>query len=490
LTSCGVVTAAVLMALTVVAPDALATQVTGRVAQGVGEGVGAACCFLAARRLRDRARVTWLLFGCGLSVWALTDVAVGVGLLAGVDPAAPGPFDPSWLSFYGFMFAGVLLLYGRLRPERGWQGALDGALVALAIGLFGWKFLLGPIAAQGTGGVLGTVVNLLYPFSDLACLAALAWVVARHRGSSPAWLWWVVAAFGLQLVADVTYLLSYLHDLPLVAGVAAASYAAAGWGWACAARVRDRAPVRAWAAGAHSEPPAWSRVVPTGLGLAVVAVLVVNDGWLGAVGILTCALALFRVGATLRINNRLIAERDALLVTDPLTGAHNRRHLDGELERAFARSVRGEDELSVIAFDLDRFKSVNDGLGHATGDELLRSVAARVGETLRIGDLLFRPGGDEFIALLPGADAAMAGAVAERVRTAVSEAGERVAPGHGVSASLGVSSFPELAPGPGDLLRTADQALYWAKQDGRDQVAIYSAHEATHREAAAVTRRD
>ena len=97
------------MALTVVAPDALATQVTGRVAQGVGEGVGAACCFLAARRLRDRARVTWLLFGCGLSVWALTDVAVGVGLLAGVDPAAPGPFDPSWLSFYGFMFAGVLL---------------------------------------------------------------------------------------------------------------------------------------------------------------------------------------------------------------------------------------------------------------------------------------------------------------------------------------------------------------------------------------------
>jgi diguanylate cyclase (GGDEF)-like protein len=490
LVAAGILTAVVVMGLTIVSPEALATQVVGRLAQGLGEGVGAVCCLVTAQRLTGRARTAWRLFGTGLAVWSLTDFAVGLGLLAGVDPAAPGPFDPSWLSFYGFMFAGVVLLYGRLRPERGWQGVLDGALVAVSLGIFGWRFLLGPVAENGTGGTLGTVVNLMYPFLDLACVTALAWVVARHGRHSPVWMWWVVGAFGLQLVADVAYLLSYLHGASLVGGIAAAAYAAAGWGWAAAARVRDSAGGRSWDSGGRSEPPAWSRAVPIALGLAVIGLLVDNDGWLGGAALVACALAMLRVGATLRINARLIAERDALLVTDPLTGAHNRRFLDDELERAFARSARGDDALAVVAFDLDHFKSVNDRLGHDAGDALLRTVAANVRDALRIGDVLFRPGGDEFIALLPGADAGVARAVAERIRAAVASAGDRVAPGFGVSASLGVSCFPELAPGPNDLLSTADQALYWAKNDGRDRVASYSVEEALLRATALAVLRD
>jgi diguanylate cyclase (GGDEF)-like protein len=460
--------------LVLIAPDLLATQVAGRFAQALGEGAGALACARTARALAGRARLTWGLFATGLGVWAITDAVVGWGLLVGIDPAAPGPFDPSWLSFYAFMFAGVLLLYGRMRPERGWQGVLDGALVAIALGLFGWHFLLGPIAAGAQGGALGTLVNMLYPICDLACLTALCWVVARHRSDAPAWLWWIVAGFGLQLVADVSYLTSYLHGLESIGGFSAVAYTAAGWVWAMAAHRRLRTgSIRAWGAGSHSAPPSWSRAVPMALGLAVIGLVIGDNGWIGVAVFVSVVIAAVRMATTLQVNAHLITERDRLLVTDPLTGAHNRRFLDMELARAFARVSRSEIPLAVIAFDLDRFKEINDTHGHGAGDELLVGVARAASAQLRLGDLLFRQGGDEFLILLPGADGPSALGIAERVRVAIREEAQRLFPDAGVTASFGVSSIPELVVEPEDLVRTADQALYWAKADGRDRVCTF-----------------
>lgn len=300
--------AAVGIALTI-APDALAAQVAGRWGQALGEGAGAIACALCAHGLSGHARRAWGLFAIGEAIWALTDLAAGVGLLVGLDPSPPSVFDIAWLSFYVPMLGGVLLLYRRMRPERSWRGALDAALVSAAVSLFGWVVLLQPIAAEGRGGSLGTLVNLLYPIFDLACLGALGWLVVRHARAAPAWLWWVLAAFGLGLTADVAYLLTYVSGLPTAAGVAAAAYTLAGWLWAIAATRRMAWTEPAGDAVAPSSPPAWSEAVPLACGLSVVALVAVDEGLLGLLVVGVLGIALARMTMTTRANRGLTADR-------------------------------------------------------------------------------------------------------------------------------------------------------------------------------------
>jgi len=155
---------------------------------------------------------------------------------------------------------------------------------------------------------------------------------------------------------------------------------------------------------------------------------------------------------------------------DPLTGLPNRRAFEEDLAREVARAARGGGPLAVVMLDVDRFKVVNDGYGHAVGDVVLRAVAARAQGAVRAGDVVARLGGEELGVLLPGADLSCAAEVAERIRAALAalpvDAG-----GHALSvtASLGCATF---APGeaPEALVARADARLYDAKRDGRNLV--------------------
>jgi len=155
---------------------------------------------------------------------------------------------------------------------------------------------------------------------------------------------------------------------------------------------------------------------------------------------------------------------------DPLTGLPNRRAFEEDLAREVARAARTGEPLAVVMLDLDRFKAVNDGYGHAAGDAVLRALAARAQGAVRAGDVVARLGGEELGLLLPGADLARAAEVAERLRAAlaalpVDAAGHALA----VTASLGCAV---LAPGepPEALVARADARLYDAKRDGRNVV--------------------
>jgi diguanylate cyclase (GGDEF)-like protein len=158
--------------------------------------------------------------------------------------------------------------------------------------------------------------------------------------------------------------------------------------------------------------------------------------------------------------------------TDALTGLPNRRALEEELARAAARAVRAGSPLSALVLDVDRFKQVNDGHGHAAGDSVLAAVAARAAGALRAGDLVARIGGEEFAVVLPGADLGRAREAAERIRAAI--AAEPIAAAGlalAVTASVGCAT---LAPGEADgrdLLARADAKLYEAKRAGRNRVA-------------------
>jgi diguanylate cyclase (GGDEF)-like protein len=156
--------------------------------------------------------------------------------------------------------------------------------------------------------------------------------------------------------------------------------------------------------------------------------------------------------------------------TDVLTGMVSRRHGAAVLAEACTAASGGE-SLAVVMADVDHFKTINDHHGHATGDAVLRAVAGIMRDGIVTGETAVRWGGEEFLLVLPGCDAAGALARAERVRLALGtspvDAGGRH---HGVTASLG---YAILASGetPEALVARADEALYAAKAAGRDRVA-------------------
>lgn len=162
---------------------------------------------------------------------------------------------------------------------------------------------------------------------------------------------------------------------------------------------------------------------------------------------------------------QLNSERDAL------TGIYNRGALRQRLERLAEETWQDKRPLSLLYFDIDLFKLVNDSLGHAVGDECLKAVAAVVGSELRGGDVLGRLGGEEFAVVLPGAKRIHAIAVAERIRQAVQRqcrtVGEEVVE---LTVSLGAAEYLGPDENIDALMDRADRAMYQAKGSGRNMV--------------------
>jgi diguanylate cyclase (GGDEF)-like protein len=170
----------------------------------------------------------------------------------------------------------------------------------------------------------------------------------------------------------------------------------------------------------------------------------------------------------------LISARfESLATIDALTGLPNRRSFDERLAEEMGRSLRYEVPLALVMVDLDRFKAVNDRHGHRAGDQVLARVAQTLDRGKRAGDTVARYGGEEFVALLPHSDAAAATAWAERARARI--AAQTVPWGSGslsITASFGVAMTPGNGDTAVDLVEAADRALYAAKQQGRNQVAV------------------
>lgn len=172
------------------------------------------------------------------------------------------------------------------------------------------------------------------------------------------------------------------------------------------------------------------------------------------------------------------AQIERMAQNDALTGVLNRRGLELLGGEALQKSLRQGQSASVIMLDLDHFKGVNDSLGHDAGDELLRAVAALCQSSLREGDVFARYGGEEFVIVAPGTDADEAMRLAERTRQAIANAHFAATCGSPVSASFGVASAR--VESLEALLKSADSAMYVAKQDGRNRVALAApAHTAT-----------
>ncbi|MPZ58984.1 MAG: diguanylate cyclase [Rhizobiales bacterium] len=190
---------------------------------------------------------------------------------------------------------------------------------------------------------------------------------------------------------------------------------------------------------------------------------------------LTLATLLYAVGTAFLIlalvqDRRIRIYKDAAS-TDPLTGLCNRRAFLECAQRLISQRARNRQPVTLLMFDLDHFKSINDRFGHAVGDDALRLFAKTVSANMRVDDVIGRLGGEEFAAVVPGRDD-VAGSVAERVRGAFEAAGT-VMSGHAMNATVSIgTAWTKDNVGIDAVLAEADAALYRAKANGRNRLEL------------------
>jgi diguanylate cyclase len=419
----------------------------------------AALCWRAGRRVRTE-RVAWRAVG---AAWALSVVG---NLLFVTDPS-PGTDFPSlaelaYLAVYPLIAVHLLALVHvrvpRFRPTT-W---LDGAVGALGVTAVVATFVLAPWL--DVAGLEANAATLTYPVTDVLLLALVAAVITVRGLHSDRTVLLLSVAFVAKPIGDVLLTRAQAQGTFVLAGPIDLC-------WVVAALITGAAAVLARPQH-HDEDPAPDLRARTGwrtLGLPLMCNLgslaVLASEWgkpgvsVGEVSALGCLLAaLIRTAVTFQ-EIRSLHEMRLQAATDDLTGLPNRRALLVRL----GQQLRTGRPAALLLLDLDGFKSVNDGVGHHAGDQLLQELGERIRPALRPTDVLARLGGDEFAALLPGValDDARDCAVRihELVCRPVTVAGVRVR----VGASIGVVSAPDQADDVTDLLRFADAAMYAAK---------------------------
>lgn len=408
------------------------------------------------RALRARQeRFIWTCLGAALLSWALGTV---VYLEAAGSPLLDGISVTLWWAFYPLAYlalAGIVRVDLRRFPAG---IVIDGLAAGFAVAALVTAYALPSLLARaesivGLAGtftfpvfdalLLGTGVGLfiLAPHPVRPARILLVTALVAYAGAG---VLWTVQETGGGYVPGGPVDLLYMVTITLTAWAA----------W--------RRPVRAATTPTVGEQ---ALLVPVAATLLALGVLV-GDHFrptsppavtLAAVAVLLSGI---RAATTIR-SLRLLAQARHEASTDDLTGLANRRAILAQLRDQKAGSG---DPKALILVDLDRFKEVNDSLGHDAGDLLLAEVGRRLTATLPFADILARLGGDEFAALLDGATVEQAGSAARRVRDALSAPIDLDGVVVHVDASVGVAACPEHSSAPADMMRLADIAMYRAKR--------------------------
>jgi diguanylate cyclase len=428
-------------------------------------------CLLKATTVR-RGRSTAVLLGVGLLCWSLGDTVLTILSLGGATPPSPSLADAFYVTFYPVTYAGLMLLLRSQVRRFSLASWLDGAVAGFGAAALCATFAFGAVLHHDHGNATGVAVNLVYPVGDVLLLGLVVGgaAIVSGRRRLP-WLL-LAAGYALNTVGDI---FNVLNSTSFVGTL----FNAIAWPLSIllvsvAVWIRTPSPRPTTV----EEPPGF--LLPAlAAGAALMILFIGSLNHVGRVSLALAAATLVVAGVRSALSllglRALTDQRRREAATDQLTGLGNRRALFQLLD-AFVAEQRDPDaharSLAFMFVDLDRFKEVNDSFGHATGDELLRQLGARLEDSLRSSDLVVRLGGDEFALALLDGDADYAATVAGRLAGRIEEPFSLDAVRVQIGASIGIAVFPDDALDPADLVRCADLAMYRAKVEGK-RFAIY-----------------
>ena len=442
---------------------------------------GALACLL--RRSRGGARLwAWRSLAGAMLVTVVANAYFSLVLARLDSPPYPSPADVFYLGWYPLSYAAVLLLL-RAKVRRFWPSMwLDGGVTALgAAAVLG--YLVQPVLAVTGASVPETVVNLAYPLADVMLLVILIGGAAALGTGVDRALVTVTAGLALTGAADVGFLLQDASSTYHEGGIIDVTYLIGIAVLTLGAGLPDPDGAQRVPGSSAAVRVGWRVLaLPTAAILASLAMLGLDTSGLlpewARVSAAACVLAgLARVAMTFaEVRNLGDVHRQAR--TDELTGLPNRRALYEQSDQLLA-AAGPEAPVAMLLLDLDRFKEINDSLGHAAGDELLILVARRARSAVRGRGLIARLGGDEFAIMLPDTAEAEAWEIAEQVRGALAGGFQVDTVTLHVDVSIGIGSAESPAVTRTELLRCADIAMYEAKAT-RTGVMAYSGVDTDH----------
>jgi diguanylate cyclase len=457
-------------------------------------------CLYTGWRVPALRRAWWLMSGAAVAYFLGDLTWLILQSVLRQDPF-PSLADGFYLCL-PLLFAAGLLSFPRakFRPIETARMVLNIAIVIAGVGTYLWRFALAEIIGSDQQP-LAFVTSLAYPLTDLTLLALMLLTASRNslRGLRRE-LAWLLGAVIFQGIADVSFTVAAISNTE-----SNALSLDPFWGWAatCLAVASltslGRHRLEGLVAAPSADPPVSNALlVQLAPFIAIIGTFgllligspegsLAHEGtYVGALIVTVLVMArqgvAFADNAALTLNLRQLSNELELRVQerteeiewnarhDPLTRLPNRLLLQQRLEEMLQREA-----VAVLFVDLDGFKRINDTLGHAVGDELLRAVAGRLETRFGSGELIARTGGDEFVVTLPGANAERA----ERAGQAVIASLERPFRLNGlefsISASVGYSLSPTDGSDAETLQRQADAAMYTAKARGHGQVQGFTA---------------
>jgi diguanylate cyclase (GGDEF)-like protein len=381
------------------------------------------------------------------------------------------------LGLFGFSHA-----RGRGRQRHHLGIILDGLIAALAVLAVAWVYVIGPELFHRQIPLTVRLVLTCYPaMSSFLVVVTLRILFSPDQARVPAY-WLLMAAMSALLVGDVLYALADSDlakiPVPLLTLPYGVAFLAAG-AMATHASMRyltEPTPLP------RETALRWRLVLVAGA-LLIPAILALRPDesirdriTLSAIVILLTLAATMRLAQAIRTAERSEARMTHQALHDSLTGLPNRRMMHEHLARTLQRSASGEGSVALLFLDLDRFKVVNDTLGHSHGDALLVHVAQRLQQHVRASDLVTRIGGDEFMIVLDNVvSVAQALDLAQRLRSCLRAPFEINGVEFDVTASAGLAfaSGDDPTTSVEILVREADTAMHQAKEAGRDSVALF-----------------
>jgi diguanylate cyclase len=434
----------------------------------------ALCCFMRASLARESATI-WRAFAAGLLLSAFGWAAAAHWLTHLPIQPVPSVADIGWLGFYPLTLFALTRVMHQLRVDRSSVSTLLDAIVAgLGATAIAACVVLPSIAHSVNTTWQVTATDAAYPIGDVLLLGVVVAILLVARFDVPRAVWALLGGLIVLICGDSAYLANVANggigSRTLITATGATALVVVSLCAGSSFVSRPAAVGSSWLV----------QLIPAAAAASSLTILLVGANgrfrWIIA-GLAAATLVASIVRLIVSFYEaRALADSRQLAQTDDLTGLVNRR---GFQEAAAKSLADGEGPLAVLIVDLDGFKDINDGLGHATGDDLLRALGARLAHETRAGTLIGRIGGDEFAVLTDDSDGA-ADAVAHRLLTTIRRPYELQGMELRVDASIGIASAPQHGTTLDDLLRHADIAMYRAKAAHKGALRYSSDAERTH----------